>query len=128
MLTARWSRLTSNRPRLKLIIGVALLIGALFVLAELSLTRSSMMARRQRAEATVEQLTRQQAELQQELTRAQQGQNIPPQAFEQFGMAPKGAGVIVGRGEKAPETVPTGDEAPFWVRWWKRLEERLGLP
>ncbi len=124
MLAQRWSRFIPGRSRLMLILGVAALVGVLFVLADLTLTRNSMMARYQRAEATVEQLTRQQAELQQSLERAQQGQNIPQQAFEQFGMAPRGAGVIVGQGESAPVAPSPSEKAPFWLEWWRGL----GLP
>ncbi len=124
MLVQRWSRFIPGRSRLVLILGVAALVGVLFVLTDLALTRSSMMARYQRAEATVERLTRQQAELQQSLERAQQGQNIPQQAFEQFGMAPRGAGVIVGQGEVPPAAPPADEKVPFWVEWWRGL----GLP
>lgn len=124
MLAQGWSRFIPGRSRLMLILGSAVLVGVLFVLADLALTKSSMMARYLRAESTVEQLTQQQAELQQNLERAQQGQNIPQQAFEQFGMAPAGAGVIVGQGESASVASPPSEKAPFWVEWWRRL----GLP
>lgn len=124
MLTQRSSRFTPGRSRLMLILGIAVLAGVLFVLADLALTRSNMMARYLQAEATVERLTRQQAELQQNLGRAQQGQNIPQQAFEQFGMAPAGAGVIVSQGESAPVAPPTNEKKPFWLEWWRGL----GLP
>ena len=121
MLAERWSRFVPTRSRLMLILGVAVVVGVLFVLADLVLTERSMKGRYLRAEATVEQLQAQQVELQQDLERAQQGQNIPEQAFEQFGMAPQGAGVVVLKPETAPAAPSATRKVPFWVEWWRSL-------
>lgn len=124
MLAQRWSRWIPGRSRLMLILGIAIVSGLVFVFVDLALARSSMLARYQQAEARVEQLTIRKLELEQELLRAQQGQNLPQQAYEQFGMAPAGAGVIVGQGESAPVAPPASDKAPFWRKWLRGL----GLP
>lgn len=121
MLTQRWSRFIPSRPRLALLLGLMALVAVLFVLTDLALTKSNMMARYLRAEATVEQLTRQKSELQHELERAQQGQHLPQQAFEQFGMAPPQVGIIVGQGEKASSQPTAEAQVPFWVKWWRSL-------
>jgi hypothetical protein len=122
MFARRLSRLIPGRPGLVLILGIAALVVFTMGFADLALTRRAMTARHDAVNQKVERLEEQNRLLQEDLNRAQKDQHVPQRAWEYFGLAPKGTGVIVGE-PKPAEAQPAVTEArePFWRAWLRRL-------
>ncbi len=123
----RWRLPT--REHWLLLVGVAALLFFAFGFVELTFTRQRLLARYEQAITKRERLTEQNARLQQELTRQQQGEHLPDRAFQYFGQAPRGAGVVIVEPEPTGATqMPreaTTTQEPVWTALWKRLIRAL---
>ncbi len=125
MSAEHWWRRLPSREHWLLLIGVAALVFFAFSFMELTVTRQKLIARHEQAASRVERLQAQNARLQTELTREQQGDNLPGRAWQYFGQTPPGAGVIIAEPELTtpaqPSGTTSGTQEPIWVVLWKRL-------
>lgn len=129
MSPKHWWRRLPSREHWLLLIGVAALVFFAFSFVELTFTRQKLVARHELATGRVERMQAQNARLQTELTREQQGDNLPGRAWQYFGQTPPGAGVIVVEPEPVASPQQTGATSkirePVWVVFWKRLVAAL---
>jgi hypothetical protein len=127
MFSQRLARFLPGRPGFVLILGIAALVVFAVGFGELALTRRGMVARYDAVQAKVERLEDQNRLLQEDLNRAQKDQHVPQRAWEYFGLAPKGTGVIVAEPQPLAEVQPATAVArtevrdPFWQAWLRRL-------
>jgi hypothetical protein len=109
-----------------LLAGVLLSLAVAVGFVNLAIARGAVLAELRAEEARVAQMKEQNSRLQDELERAQQGQNIGPLAERYFNLVPPGTTVVL------PETPATPDSTskrrrqvgpPYWTEWWKRLTQ-----
>lgn len=125
MSEQRWLRLLPGRPHLLLFLGLAAVVVFVFGVIDLTFTGQALQGRYERAVTKVERLREQNLRLQQSLDQEQEGQHLPDRAWQYFGKAPRGAGVIIVEPESAPAAAPnvgqTTAKKPFWAALWDRL-------
>ncbi len=127
MATQRWLRYLPGRSHLLLFACLAAVVVFVFGFLDLAVTGQALQNRYDRAAAKVERLELQNTQLQQGLTRAQEGQNLPDRAWQYFGKVPAGASIIVVDPETAPAAAPAAaqpaEKQPFWADLWNRLTQ-----
>jgi hypothetical protein len=125
MVQQGWRRFLPDRSQFMLLVIVVMGLVAGVSFVNLGITRNTALAANRIAHERLAEAQEQNVLLGQALVSAQQGDNIPPKAYEYYGEARPGVTTFeiqpVAPGEAADGAGAQRAGPPFWGDWWERL-------
>ena len=125
MIQPGWRRFLPDRSQFMLLVIVVMGLVAGVSFVNLGITRNTALASNRIAHERLAEAQQQNVSLEQALVSAQQGDNIPPKAYEYYGEARPGVTTFEiragGAGRCGGWAGAQQAGPPFWGDWWERL-------
>jgi hypothetical protein len=117
----RWQRFLPDLSQLLLVAGVLVVIFAMVSFVNLAIAKSRVLAENRMVAGQVREAEERQELLRIALADAQQGRDLWSKAWDYFGMAPRGATVVLPAPARVEGSADRPASPPYWAVWWQRL-------